>query len=594
MLPSTSTTWTPPTSSTTTTPTWPTTTTTTTTWWTTTTAPTWPTTTTTTNPRTTTTKNPRTTTDPIKPTIPTTSSSGIATTFTSQIYSPPNSVISTSTDLSVIPTSTKGPGNGNGGLPKVAVIGIAAAGVIIIGFVSVVLVMKNQRHKKQQKELDPNELFGHFHNPPSPSPLTHITSGHHHNKHHQHLNDDHYPQDDGYDHGGDHHEMEKLYNNSDYHHNHNHHDGHHHHHHDGHHHGDYNGYDHHYDTGGGQGQSGQGIGGDGVQSQGQGFGDSGGHFDYGQGQGQGQSMGGGEHGHYPYDNYGNGVESGYNHGQDYGFGQGGGDLASPYGNGVTGGTGGGFSGGGNSGVGVQSITPINPGFQSVYPVATSAIPPSVPFITKNTSSNRISVDPTNTTAQTEYALLDLTSVPAQNSVTTNYRPLDRFFSNASQSTRHSGAGGSSPVPPLIPARPDSSVVTHMTWDDTTQEYRPDRPLSQTSLASSAGPYQSLGSPVIYQDFIPPSTTKSPPPLPTTTTAPVSVITNVAGTRRSVGAPQDRGPDILVSPVSTGQVSDLNAFERRAPQTQQESSQNPDSLFNVVASTLRQPQGEGGL
>ncbi|KAF9154805.1 hypothetical protein BG015_011919 [Linnemannia schmuckeri] len=619
----------------------------TTTWTSPTTTTTWPTTTTTTTttaipppttpppPRTTTTQNPITSPPPIRTSNPATST----TPFTSLIGTSSTSVIPTSTDRNVVPTSIKGPGDGTGGgISKVAVIGIVVAGVAVIGFVSIVLVMKNQRHKRRQKELDPNKLFGHFHNPPSPSPLTHITSGHHHNNHDQ------YPEDNQYDHGGTHqHEMEQLYHNSDYHHqNHGHHDG-------GHHGGDYNGYDHggghdsggtnqaqsHYDPSSGQGQAqsntynnpssgghqaigndgatgnqyapngGNGCGGD-FQGVGQGVSDTG-NYDYGVG--QGQHVGGVDQGHHNlYDGYGSGHDTGagYGHGgNDFGgYGQGQVDPSSGYGgNGMSGGssnigatgTGAGSIGGGGGGGGMGSppITSIPSGLQGGYaPFAIGAIPPPVPFIPNRNSSNsnRISVNPANTTAQQESYLLDMTSIPAaQGTSSTSYRPLDRFSSNASKGTRYSGNSGNSPVPPPVPPHPGSSTISYSTWDDSSHEFRPERPLSQTSLASSttAGPYhQSIGSPIMYQDFIPPPNTKSPSPmiasvLPVTTSS-------TAGVRRSVGAPQDRGPDLAAA--SGGQASDLNAFERRAPQTQQETVQNPDSLFNAVASTLRQPQG----
>ncbi|KAF8948179.1 hypothetical protein BGZ47_006142 [Haplosporangium gracile] len=585
----------------------------TTTWTTPATTTTWPTTiATTTTTRPSTTPPPRTSTaqSPItsSPPIRTSNSAIYTIPFTSLIGSPSTSAIPTPTDLSVVPAGAKGSGDGSGGgIPKVAVIGIVVAGVVIIGFVSIVLVMKNQRHKRRQRELDPSELFGHFHNPPPPSPLTHSTSGHHHNKHDQ------YPEDNQYDHGGTHqHEMEQLYHNSDYHHQNHHgvHDGGHHGHH-GHHGGDHNGYDHggghdsggtsqaqsHYDPSSGQGQaqsntynnpsSGghQAIGNDGATGNqyapNGGNGSGGGDF---QGVGQGMSDTG----------------TGYGHsGNDFGgCGQGQVDPSSGYGgNGVSGGSsniGTPSTGtGGVGGMGSPPTTSIPSGFQGGYaPYAIGAIPPPVPFIPNRNSSNRnrISVNPVNTTAQQESYLLDMTSIPApQGTSSTSYRPLDRFSSNTSRSTYNSGNGGNSPVPPPIPPHPSSSTITHSTWDDSTQEFRPERPLSQTSMASSTttGPYhQSIGSPVMYQDFIPSPHTKSPSPmiasvLPLTTSS-------TAGTRRSVGAPQDRGPDLAAA--SGGQASDLNTFERRAPQTQQENVQNPDSLFNVIASTLRRPQG----
>jgi hypothetical protein len=255
------------------------------------------------------------------------------------------------------------------------------------------------------------------------------------------------------------------------------------------------------------------------------------------------------------------------------------------------------TGGIGGGVGSQPLS-LQGGAGGYAPYSVGAIPPSAPFIPNRNSSNRVSVNPANTTAQQEYALLDLTSIPApQGTSSSRYRPLDRFISNASRSTGYSGngAGGSGPSsPPPVPARPDSSTITHSTWDDSAQEFRPDRPLSQTSITSSTttGPYgqhyQSIGSPIMYQDFIPPTTsTKSPSPL-IASVLPVTTSSSTAGVRRSVGAPQDRGPELAAA--SGGQASGLNAFERRAPQTQQENDQNPDSLFNVVASTLRQPQG----
>ncbi|KAG0250402.1 hypothetical protein BGZ95_007211 [Linnemannia exigua] len=349
--------------------------------------------------------------------------------------------------------------------------------------------------------------------------------------------------------------------------------------------------------------------------------DTGGHFG---GQGQGQAIGG-DQVHNPFDGYGSGGhESGYGHGQDFGgYGQGqavdpssgfggsgagtgagGGNIGiSGVGGGVGGG--GGISGGAGSGFGVVGGGGVQP-IPSAYPYTIGMVPPPVPFIpNRNSSANnhRLSVNPSNTSAQTEYALLDLTSIPApQGSSSTSYRPLDRFSSNASRTTHNSGsgAGGNSPIPPPIPPHPGSTTISHSTWDESSQEYRPDRPLSQASLASTTlGPYQSIGSPIMYQDFIPPPTAKSPQlnnnnnnnttnvlPLKIATTA----TTGGAGVRRSVGAPQDRGPEMLASPITSAYPSDLNAFERRAPQ---ENSYNPDSLYNVVASTLRQPQGEGG-
>ncbi|KAF9122834.1 hypothetical protein BGX30_001758 [Mortierella sp. GBA39] len=564
-----------------------------------------------------TTQNP-TTQPPVRTTTTT-----LSAPFTSLISSPPTSLIPSSTGLSVIPTSTKGAGDGTGGgIPKVAVIGIAAAGVVIIGFVSIVLVMKNQRHKRRQKELDPNELFG-------PSTLTNITSGHHQSKHHQHPDDDQYPEDQYGDHGGAHqHEMEQLYHNNDYHHqnHHGHYDGGHH----GHHGGDHNGYDHggghdsgtnqapgHYDPSSGQGQaigndgatgnqyapnSGNGGGGN-FQGVGHGASDTG---NYNYGVGQGQSVGGADQGHHLYDGYGGGHDTGYGHGSsgnDFGgYGQGHVDPSSGYGgNGVSGGGSNiGVAGTGTGGIsggvgGSQPITSIPSGLQGGYaPYSIGAIPPPVPFIANRNPSNRVPVNPANTTAQQESYLLDLTSIPApQGTSSTSYRPLNRFSSNASHSTHYSGGtvGGNSPVPPPpVPARPGSSTITHSTWDNSTQEFRPDRPLSQTSMASSttAGAYhQSVGSPIMYQDFIPPPNTNRVPSPMIASVLPATTSSSTAGVRRSVGAPQDRGPEM--ASVSGGQASDLNSFERRAPQTQ-ENAQDPDSMFDVVASTLRQPQG----
>ncbi|KAF9135253.1 hypothetical protein BGW39_003933 [Mortierella sp. 14UC] len=439
--------------------------------------------------------------------------------------------------------------------------------------------------------------------------------------------------------------MEQLYHNNEYHHQ-NHHDGghqdHHHGHHDGGHHGhhgggDHNGFDQGHDPGSGQAQGnsynngpnggqGQGLSGaeqnqynnSGFQGhgQGQGVGDTG-HFDYGGGQGQGQAVGV-DQGHNLLDGYGSGGhETGYG-GNDFGgcgqgqavdpssgfggsgtatgTGVGGGNVGiSGAGSGVGGGGGGGISGGvgvgGGGGIGTQPISSI----PSAYPYTTGVVPPPVPFISNRNPSNRISVNPSNTSAQTEYALLDLTSIPApQGSSTTSYRPLDRFSSNTSRSTHQSG--GNSPIPPPVPPHPGSSIITHSTWDNSTQDYRPDRPLSQASLASTTlGPYQSIGSPIMYQDFIPPPPgAKSPQFGNATNVLPVTTAsTGGANVRRSVGAPQDRGPEMLASPITSGHPSDLNAFERRAPQAHQENAYNPDSLFNVVSTTLRQPQGEGG-
>ncbi|KAG0373523.1 hypothetical protein BGX24_011602 [Mortierella sp. AD032] len=430
--------------------------------------------------------------------------------------------------------------------------------------------------------------------------------------------------------------MEQLYNNSDYHHQNHHHDGghnHHGHHDGGHHDHGHDGYDHGggNDPGSGQAQGnsynqgpngsgqGQGIGGaeqnpygNGFQGhgQGQGLGDTGGQFDYGGGQGQGQAFSG-DQVHNPFDGYGSGGhESGYGHGQDFGgYGQGQAvDPSSGFGGSGTGtGTGGGNIGisGAGSGVGggAQPISTI----PSVFPYTTGVVPPPVPFIPNRNSSanNRISVNPSNTSAQAEYALLDLTSIPApQGSSNTSYRPLDRFSSNASRDTHNSGGGasGNSPIPPPIP-HPGSSTISHSTWDESAQEYRSDRPLSQASLASTTlGPYQSIGSPIMYQDFIPPPHIAKAPQLNntnnTTNALPLTIATTAAttggaGVRRSVGAPQDRGPEMLASPITSAYPSDLNAFERRGPQAHQDGTYNPDSLFNVVASTLRQPQGEGG-
>ncbi|KAG0297953.1 hypothetical protein BGZ96_003932 [Linnemannia gamsii] len=554
------------------------------------------------------------------------------------------------TGLIVNPTPTKvnGQDGSGGGLPTAAIIGIAAAAVIIIGFVSTVLVMKHKKHVRRQKELDPNELFGNFHSPPSLSPLAHPVSSHHSNKHHHHLNDDQYP-DNGYDQGGANQpETQQLYHNSDYHHN-GHHDGGHYDH--GHHGGDHNGYDHggdgqdggvnqahsHYDpaSGGGQAQSNvyndpsggghQAIGNDGAvgnqyapnggggsggdfQGVGQGVSDTG-NYDYGVG--QGQNVGGiDQGGNNFYDGYGGGQETGFGHGgNDFGgYGQGQVDPSSGYGgNGVGGGGNnigvagsgtGGFDTGYGIGGGAGSPPLIPQGGAGGWgaPLSFGAVPPPVPLIPNRNSSNRVSVNPENTSAQVEYALLDLTAVPApKGTSSTSYRPLDRFESNASRSTHYSssGAGSMSPQSPPMPARPGSSTIK--SWDDSTQEFRQDRPLSTTSIASSttAGPYgqhyQSLGSPTMYQDFIPPPTSRKPSSPMIASILPATTSTSFnTGTRRSVGAPQDRGPDM--PSVSGGQASDLNAFERRAPQTNQENVQNPDSLYNVVASTLRQPQG----
>ena len=512
---------------------------------------------------------------------------------------------------------------------------------MIIGFVSIVLVMKYLRYKRRQKELDPNEVFMHFHNPPSPSPLTNITSGHQ-----QHLNEDQYPEnqypenqypedqypEDQYDHGETRrHEMEQLYNNNDYPY-------------QNHHGGDHSGYDHggghdsggtnqaqsYYDPSSGQGQaqsntynnpcSGghEAIGNDGAtgnqyapdgghgddfQGVGQGVGDTG-NYDYGVE--QGQNIGGVDQGHNLYDNYGDGHDIGYGHGSggnDFGgYGQGQVDPSSGYGgNGVSGGSSNiGAAGTGTSGIsgggvgGSQPITSIPSGLQGGYaPYSIGVIPPPPPLIHNRNSSNRVSVhDPQDTSVQQESYLHDPTSVHApQDTSSTGYGTLDRFSSNVSGSTQYSG-GVTSPVSPPIPARPGSSTIAHSTWDDSSQEFRSDRPLSQTSMASNttAGPYrQSIGSPIMYQDFIPPPPTKKVPSPMIASILPAATSPSTAGVRRSVGAPQDRGPEM--SAITGGQASDINAFERRAPQTQQENWQNRDSIFGVPF-FLRQPQGDG--
>ncbi|KAG0356610.1 hypothetical protein BGX24_006366 [Mortierella sp. AD032] len=473
---------------------------------------------------------------------------------------------------------------------------------------------------RRQEELDPNELFEHFHSPP----LAHITPGHPNN-----YGGTHQPET-----------QQNLYHNSDYLHqnHHGHHDG-----------GHYDGghYDHggdcqdggvdqahsHYDPSSGGGQ--QAIGNDGAvgnqytpnsggsgdfQGVGQGMSNTGGNYDYGIGQGQnvggdfqgvgqgvsdtggnydcgigqGQSVGGIDQGHHGfYDGYSGGHDTGYGHGGNNfgGYGEGEVDPSSGYGDiGATStGTGGIETGGG---VGSQSFG-LQGGAGGHAPYSIGAIPPPVPFI-----PNRVSVIPTNTTAQQEYALLDMTSIPAaQATSSTSYRPLDHFSSNASRSTHYSdsGAGGNNlSSPPPLPARPNSSASPHSTWGDPAQEFRPDRPLSQTSISSctTIGPYslqhQSIGSPIMYQDYIPPPTfTKSPSPL-IASVLPITTFSSAAGVRRSMGAPQDRGPEMAAA--SGGHASDLSAFERRDPQTQQENDQNLDSLFNVTAPTLREPQG----
>ncbi|KAF9355260.1 hypothetical protein BGX26_006808 [Mortierella sp. AD094] len=87
--------------------------------------------------------------------------------------------------LGPIPTSSVT--DPNSGFPKVAIIGVTVAGLIVVGFVTTVLIMKHNRRQRSHKALGQDDLFDHLPiEPPSPAPLMTVLNGQHNTHVQQH------------------------------------------------------------------------------------------------------------------------------------------------------------------------------------------------------------------------------------------------------------------------------------------------------------------------------------------------------------------------------------------------------------------------
>ncbi|KAF8982774.1 hypothetical protein BGZ46_000689 [Entomortierella lignicola] len=533
-----------PTTTTTTTTTLPTTTTT------------WPTTTsivTTTQQSRTTTGHPTTVS-----TIPVTSKS-ITSSLSTPILSSLTSTSGTVSASAIGPIPTTTVTDSSSGFPKVAVIGVSVAGVIIVGFVTIVLFMKHKQRHRAHKALTQDDLFDHLPVEPSPTPFMSMP-GHHYSHHKDHDNVHDHELEPMYHNGGEYNHMH--HHGGDIHHDHHyHHDQNHHHHHDpsqNHAHDNNPGQDpgqqnmHQNHPGldqGGDGQQGFQSNGQGVQGNGQGFQGNGQGF-----QGNGQGFQGNGHGFQGAN--GQGLQ-----GNGQGF-QGGSHGTGSHVTQPTSTPGGGGVGHQGPGAPSQQIggggghqAPIShgvPGSNSDLPI--SPIPP--PLVNRPASrmrpdsSNQYSMlvpaSPTISSFSGEGGLVDDTSIPAQGTMT--IAPLPLNYSNSI----------------------GSSVSS---WEDRSQDLGYS-PRSKQALLNQARLYDTNSS-QHNSGRVFPSTNVATIPVPQ---AP------------EVRAPQDASQtDAIGSFVSTGNVSSLNTFDRRHPQSH-DTSQGSDSLFDFSSEpSSRNPQ-----
>ncbi|KAG0024864.1 hypothetical protein BGZ81_007572 [Podila clonocystis] len=480
----------------------------------------------------------------------------------------PGSITSTpSITLGPAPTGIKT--TDDGGLPKAAVIGIGVTAALIVGFVVTVMVYKT-RHR--HKALDQDDLFGHLpiespKPPPPPMDNIHHLSGHYavgHQAHHNHNHNSHH-----------HHETDNLYDNSEYHH-HNHYGDQ-----DFNHHGDHQGYDHHYDgdqgtsqhhpgdfnqapnqdghgAGGNQGFSG-GDGGQGFSdnqgfSDGQGYGNQG----FGGNQGGGLDQLGSTHnqtgfeGHHGFDG-----QQGFDGHQ--GFDQGGPSSGQDqgFGNDPSGGQG--FSNG-PSGAQPQGFTPTN---QSFGPG------PSQP--TGNIGGTGIGSTSINTGINFGYVVS--TPPPPAGPILDYKKP-----------------------PPLAP-RPDSTItsptltagldhrasISSVTSSGILQSWDGDSSSTPMNTGYSTG-YSPQSKQNLLAQFQAANYSQDlnyvrPPPANASSRVLVSptIATIPQAVKPVVRAPQDRtSSDVVGAITSTGNVSNMNTYDRRHPQLKGEG--HHESMF----------------
>ncbi|KAI1297779.1 hypothetical protein EDD11_006927 [Mortierella claussenii] len=497
------------------------------------------------------------------------------------------------TILGSSPTSVPNGGDPGPGFPKVAVIGVSVAGVVIIGFVSTILIMKKRgKRLNRHKALGQEDLFDHLPirptSPPVPLMMT-TTAGYQPHQHrHGHDNHHHSYEENVQEHGGAHpHETEPMYHHSGNYHPMGHHDFHHHHD-PGYHQDPTQGHAH---QGGpdhqgfqDQGQAHQGSQGQGGQGQNQGLPDQGTAHHYQPGHHGLADQGGASQGHGFQDPHAQGLsQQGTAHQGGYHIPTQ--NVAAPgqaipnQTPGVTGG---------------HPFPPQNPlqtlgGGQAPPPTVPHAhgLPganfnapvgaPVPPLASRPVSTTRYSIlmpaSPTTTHYSVDGGLVDETEVPARGSATIGPLPLsniDRVPSMASSRSSvgyYGGAGG---------AWDDGSNTSGYQHEFGYSPVMNKQPLLNHALYHDASSQQHTSGRVL-----PGGGVVSP-----------KIATIPTITSPTVRAPQDDSEaDRVGSMVSSGNVSSLNTFDRRHPQTH-EGSDGSGSLFDPSLQPLvRNPQNQ---
>ncbi|KAF9954958.1 hypothetical protein BGZ72_004152 [Mortierella alpina] len=510
-----------------------------------------------------------------------------------------SSAYASQTAMNIAPPSPKT--DTEGGLPTVAVVGIAVVGVLVVGFVVTVFVMKS-RGTRRHKPLGQTDLFDHLPIDP-PAPLPPMTTSGYHPQHYMHQN--HHQQHDNIaDHGGAHqHELDNLYNNTDYHQQmdqqYDHHgaDGHH-----DHHHHDYN--DHHqthdtYQPDLNQGQAHQGN----FYDQSQGFSDQGQAY-----QGQQPGGGGGHQGGIPdqlganqsgfHDPGTHGISdqgTAYQGQLDHHFDPSPSDQAPGHQNPLT------QIGDSQPPALHQSVNMPGPGLGGVPPpmLPLHEVVPDMRRAPKINSASRppssqysmLLASPTNSHATADYGLVDETSGPARG-------------------TMAIGSHYSSPPPPQASLSHRMSNISHTSsgyWDETQapqqQEYA-HSPTNKQSLLDQSRYYNQQQHQPLQQDgsyVRPPQISTGSSAIATTAhtssrvlpvpSPRIATIPPPLPTVPEVRAPQDRNSEAVGAITSTGNVSSINTFDRRHPQTNPEGIMDHDNAFyyNLTSPTARDPQ-----
>ncbi|GJJ76825.1 hypothetical protein EMPS_09184 [Entomortierella parvispora] len=451
------------------------------------------------------------------------SSSSILSSFSSFVPDSIGSLTSSTGSSLVAPTNVKAD-PGSSGLPTSAIVGIAVAGVAFIGFFSTVFVMKaRKRHHKALSQHD----FDHLpidHTPPAP--LMSNAGYHPHNHHYQ----DHSDHDQ-------HHEMEPMYHGSDYNHHYTSHHG------DGQH---QHPLQHHHQEPDSQGQGHS----DPSQGQAQQVQPQSGLPDQGGAQ---QTLGHGFHQPGP-------TSSGGNQGLTN---VGGGSQISPSTQ-PTGPPGGGAPA--PPAVGGGLPPPAGP---TVIPPPLLVNPVELRKATRPTSDQYTVLIPGSPTSSAGDwgGLVDMTSMPAEGSMTVGPLPLnnsglDRFPSSATNRSGFNEALPAAPAPGEVSTGRDGLSAFH---EYSSMAQNP--PLRPIANVSTRPTFSGQGSQSGYV----------PPPLSSLSSPRIATIP--AAAKRTTNAPQEGSSAAVGAIVSTGNVSDLNTFERRAPQFQ-DGSGGSGSLFDT--------------